>query len=322
MSYAYWEKEMNYSIKGAVLFSLRKIKKLYPLHIITMLGALILILPNAIKLISVDSVVELIGQILANVFLIKAFIPKENIYFSLNGVSWYLSVCIFLYVFFPFVQKKIKKISVIKAIRNIFILYGVQIAIVAIIFIFNYFYNFNQEIITGLTYISPFFRSIDFLAGVNLCVLFKKRSHNWDNKMYTFLEIILVMAIVAISVIFSHMQGMKNKGILIDVLGRSAVVFLPISLIFVYLFAVNKGGVSKIMTNKFCVYVGNISAYTFLIHSVVIRYLDVIISKYKINIDKVSGVILAFIFTLIISAIYVDMEELYLKKISRNKVIS
>lgn len=100
MTYAYWEKEMNYSIKGAIQFSINKIKKLYPLHIVTMLGVLVLMVPNVIKNATCSSVMKLVNQVLANVLLLKAFIPREGyILFIKWGFMVFISMSVCIYNF-------------------------------------------------------------------------------------------------------------------------------------------------------------------------------------------------------------------------------
>lgn len=319
MTYAYWEKEMNYSIKGAIQFSINKIKKLYPLHIVTMLGVLLLMVPNVIKNATCSSVMKLVNQVLANVLLLKAFIPREDIYFSLNGVSWYLSVCLFVYIIFPLIQNKIRDTSIDQAIKNICMLYVIQIAIVASVFIISDVYKFNMEIISGVTYVSPIFRSIDFLAGVNLCVVFKKNVHNLNAKVYTVWESILVVATILSSIIYLCIQSATNKSLLENIISRSAVMFLPISIAIVYLFAINKGLITKMMANRFFIYIGNISAYTFLIHTVVIRYLDAIVSHFTLSMGKLMNVVFAFVLTVTFSIMYKKMECFFKKtKLERN----
>ena len=52
------------------------------------------------------------------------------------------------------------------------------------------------------------------------------------------------------------------------------ILFTVLSSITVYLFALNKGQISKIMCNDVMLYLSRISPYMFLIHYVVIQYLS------------------------------------------------
>lgn len=110
MTYNYYEKNIEkMNLKESIIFSIHKIRKLYLLHIITMVFA-VLIEVVKIKNFLVD-IKNLIFKIIVNILLIQAWVPKISINFSLNGVSWYLSLCAFLYFSFPFVQRCQKNIS-------------------------------------------------------------------------------------------------------------------------------------------------------------------------------------------------------------------
>ena len=317
MMYAYWNKQLQYSIKYAITFSIKKIKKLYPLHILTMVGVLVLMIPNLLSDFSIKLLVKVASQVIANVFLLKAFIPRESIYFSLNGVSWYLSVCLFLYMLFPFIQKYLKRCSIKKALRNVVVAYIIQVIFVVIIYSLKQLHGISNETISGLTYISPFFRTIDFFVGTNLCVIFKENRQKYKNSIYTFGEVIFVMSSIITIMVYLQLQSFKGKGMVEKIWGRSAVMFLPISFCLIYLFAINKGKFSKILTNKLTIYIGNISAYTFLIHTVVIRYVDALTSKFNICNGEIEKAFVSFTLTVIASLMYIKIHKIRILRYRR-----
>ena len=55
-----------------------------------------------------------LGEMLLNILLIQDWFPNASVYFSMNAVAWYLSLCLFLYLSFPLVLKFIRKIGSIK----------------------------------------------------------------------------------------------------------------------------------------------------------------------------------------------------------------
>lgn len=78
----------------------------------------------------------------------------------------------------------------------------------------------------------------------------------------------------------------------------------------VYLFAINKGYISKLLSNKVMLYIGNISAYAFLIHQVLIRYSNYIVvrlvdSEYSVFVLTV----ISFVLTIIVTEIYTRIEK-------------
>ena len=65
-----------------------------------------------------------------------------------------------------------------------------------------------------------------------------------------------------------------------------SLIFIPGSMLLIYAFAMQSGYLSKLLTNRFTLYLAKISPYGFLIHFVVFRYLSVIyflISGYEIG---------------------------------------
>lgn len=108
MVYSYYNKPLNTSFKSCLAFSLKKIKKLYPLHILMMLTALVFVAHSLILDYSVKRVILYLGQTVLNVLLLQTWVPSESVYFSLNGVAWYLSVCLFIYACFPPILKRVR----------------------------------------------------------------------------------------------------------------------------------------------------------------------------------------------------------------------
>lgn len=90
MYYKYNDKELKCGILKNLLFSIRKIRKLYFLHIITMIFALL-----------IDKFS--IREIVLNILLVQTWVPDTRVAFSLNSVAWYLSVSFFLYFLFPYI---------------------------------------------------------------------------------------------------------------------------------------------------------------------------------------------------------------------------
>ena len=111
-------------------------------------------------------------MILINILLIQSWIPDMNVYFSLNGVSWYLSACVFIYAMFPLVLSFIRKTSkysivFIICIYFLQIIIGIGITMYPVQELFN-----NFDIIHWTTYICPLFRLGDFVIGGYLGYLF------------------------------------------------------------------------------------------------------------------------------------------------------
>lgn len=290
MFYSYYYKNVKISFWNNFKFSLKKIWKLYPLHIFTMIIAIFITTDVSIKTLTIKGIIK----ILANVFLIQAWIPNRFFYFSLNGVAWYLSASIFLYAMFPFILNKIKKIKSIKtSLLVIVIIYMIQILLG---YISNYIYiPHSCYFVHWFTYIFPIFRLGDFCIGCLLGFIFLHiKTNNMNKHITTLLEIGTFLLFFIENRIYVNQIGYFGQESF-----KYTMLFLPTSILIVFLFAVNKGFISKILNCKPVLFFGNISAYTFLIHFIVIQYLGVIFPRFELAPHKGFIFIIALIITII-----------------------
>ena len=96
-------------LRSVIAFSLKKIRKLYPLHLIMMAAALLLVLKGLLAQPSARGVLSCAAQLVVSIFLLQTWIPSSRFWFCLNGVAWYLSVQAFLYAIFPPLLVVLKK---------------------------------------------------------------------------------------------------------------------------------------------------------------------------------------------------------------------
>ncbi len=165
MAYNYFPKQS--SPRFGLKFPFDKIKKLYPLHIITMLAMLVFLLyKNA-------AVRPLIYSLISHSLLFQIWLPIPDIYSNLNNISWYLCVCLFHYFCFPLILRCVKKYLKSKSsiICSLVILFVLQIVISGFSVRLAECYN-NQNIIKWLTYFFPISRTLDFIIGCCTGVLF------------------------------------------------------------------------------------------------------------------------------------------------------
>lgn len=113
-AYVYYDRNINSDLKESVIFSIEKVAKLYPLHILMTIFAVILSVKDLMCHYIFKRVVLYMAQLFFSIFLIQAWFPSILIYFSMNTVSWYLSVTLFIYLVFPLILNKI-----VKKIKNI-----------------------------------------------------------------------------------------------------------------------------------------------------------------------------------------------------------
>ena len=272
MSYGYIDKidEMDVSLRGNASFAINKMKKLYPLHIIMMIAALLITIAQMYMGIEEISILQLFIQVFLQTTLLQTLVPISGKYFwPLNGLSWYLSVTMILYFFFPWILRKIKKYSKKRLLILSATLYLVIFIIVAID---EKVFSSNQEVMTYFNYVCPFLRLCDFTIGSCFGLLFIRKKNKIPEKTANILELIFV--ILAILSIRFHNIG--HATFIGNVIHHSTFLYVPTSVGLVYLFAENKGFITKLLTKRLFIYIGNISPYAYLIHQKVIAYLIIV----------------------------------------------
>ena len=160
-------------------------------------------------------------------------------------------------------------------------------------------YVSNRPIAVGdnfafwFTYIFPGYRLLEFFLGGILGWLYLEfEQENHAGKISaTVLEICTVILFVVVILVFHKMEGVY------DGLCYTAL-FTPISILLVAVFAGSNGLVMRILNNPVFLWLGNLSTYTFLIHQVVIRWLQRILGNFYVGeYDVLLVTILSFTIT-------------------------
>ncbi len=170
----------------------------------------------------------------------------------------------------------------------------------------EHFDNFPKWVI----YIFPLFRLGDFLIGCCAGIIYIKRGLIVNKFTASLCELTTFLLILISEYIFVHQIGVMGTEWF-----RYTMLFTPTSVSLVFLFAVNQGIISRLLTCQPMLYLGNISAYTFLIHQMVIRYLDVIINKlFGISLNSYIKVFIALAITIACAEIFKKFELFYKEK--------
>lgn len=225
----------------------KKIKKFYPLHILTLLVAV----PFSLKLLlSIDIKTWL--SLFCNITLTQAWIPKSSVYFGFNSVAWYLSLNVFLITISPFVLRFWKD----KSKKEVLVILFSILIIEACICMFAY----NSEYAHWLLYICPLVRSLDFLAGGGIYIM---SQDNKNNAKFLGLGLGIAMPVLAISMFVPRENWWFS----------STLWFIPASIIILGI------GCDDHAKNNVCIFqnhviqhIGSISFEFFLIHQLCIRY--------------------------------------------------
>ena len=262
MYYSYENKTLSCSIKDNVLFAIKKVRCLYPLHLLMLIAALVFMVTGFFLYSnrSAEVIFSDILQICLNIMLLQSFVPREEFYFSLNSVSWYLSVSLFLYFSFPFIMSKVKAC---KSPKAALIKIGILYVLLFVLSGMSQVIGFSKGFQTWLTYINPLFRVFDFVIGIYLGFIYLNKTTSRGGG--TTVECISLLLII-----ITYLIHINN-----DIAWfNDTLLNIPSAGIFVYVLACRKGLVSKCIENKLLLFLGEISPFGFLIHQMVIRYYD------------------------------------------------
>lgn len=135
-------------------FVKKKIRKIYPLHI----RMLIFAVPLSLGILSRRyGVIKLLAQVFFNITIMQSWIPMSAIYYSLNAVSWYLTLVVFFALITPMLMKWLRKskISVV----------GITvIALICLDFFIGYL-SMSLPSSHWIAYVCPVTRAFDFIIG-------------------------------------------------------------------------------------------------------------------------------------------------------------
>lgn len=306
MTYNYYDREIK---KNAFSFSVGKIKVLYPLHIIFMLIALIVPVLAMVSAKDVSSLGALIATVVCNILLLQPWVPSASVYFSLNGVSWYLGLCLFLYLIFPLVLKLMKKIRTKKAIVIGMITVFLLEAAVAVLA-----YCFASETITDffsmhwLTYIFPVSRALDFIMGcfMGLIVVKYGRIVSKKNSLWCVLSFIAFAAVAVLCICGVPVFNLQWL--------NSSLLFLPVASLLIFTFSGEHIPAEKAICSKPILYLAGLTPYAFLIHQVLID-----LNKYLLSGFFGSGGLTVGINIVVSMALTLLLSILYQKIVNRKR---
>lgn len=266
MEHRYGDADFDTSVKDNFVFSLKRIKKLYPLHLITMFIMLFpqigIIVRNGSQ---IRSYLALIVKIVLNILLVQVWVPNNNVYLSLNVAAWCLAAMMFLYFLFPWIKKLLKGRSPA----------GLGILCVVILFIetaacMGFIAVFGEEhpLYSWFMYYFPPFRIGEFIVGCVMNRVFREgKISDIGSVGMTAVE---AVALVLTIVLYGWYRG-SHSSLIVRAYCNWTTFFIPIAAVWVLLFAVNKGWLTKLLSNRFMIFIGNLSGYAYLIHYVITK---------------------------------------------------
>jgi peptidoglycan/LPS O-acetylase OafA/YrhL len=237
-------------------FWIFRIARVWPAHAVTAVAVIIIFsLPIDFK-------------IIANLTMIQAWVPSSPWYFSYNPVSWSISTEFFFYLLFP--------LLIMGPALNIFWKLPLCAGLLAAMIVLGRKLDLpdlttaDTPSLHGLLYISPLARLLEFTAGMTACVVFKWTRPKFDDApwwVFSFLEV---------GVLLFYGWALANHvfyGALSRPLPSGSEEYLihadawPAVVLVIFVFAFQKGAISRALSFKSIVLLGEASYSLYLVHS-------------------------------------------------------
>lgn len=160
MTYSYWDRQPGRTPAGMAGFALKKIRKLYPLHLIMLCVGVVYALRQGANPANLQKYLAKTIPLLQTWFSVG--------YQAINTVAWYLSVSLFLYFIFPLILPAAKRGTVKESAGKIIAVYLVQVAAGYCVPLYTGFE------VKWITYCHPLYRMGDFIIGALTAAFFIK----------------------------------------------------------------------------------------------------------------------------------------------------
>ena len=149
-----------------------------------------------------------------------------------------------------------------------------------------------------LTYLCPLFRAGDF--AISCCMGCLYRSRKEERTPYGACSLLELAAVLFSGGCFFIAAG--QVGVLGATAFRYNVLFTPSAVLLVWLLAIGKGMISRLLSAKPFLWLAGLSPYGFLIHQVLIRYMDLAANKFGLTVHPVVWTLTIFLLTLCLSS--------------------
>ncbi|SDQ35320.1 Peptidoglycan/LPS O-acetylase OafA/YrhL, contains acyltransferase and SGNH-hydrolase domains [Chryseobacterium soldanellicola] len=279
-------------------FYIARFARIYPLYFITMLA-------------SIPALYSSFKILLYNIFLLQSYIPDQNYFFSYNAPSWSISDEMFFYALFPVLIAIIYKLK--KAFKIILVA-GFVSLIIALNLILT-----EDEAHCWL-YISPFTRIFDFILGIllfDVALYLKSKRSRLNQNIFNLFEAGGIFILVVFFIFHDDLPISYRFSI---------YYWLPMCLIILsaansFILEKSTTLISKFLSWKWFVYLGEISFGFYLIHYLVITYLMKYNGLMGIHLKGIPFAAAMFIITLITSIFAFEVIEKPFNKKIKNLLL-
>ena len=253
-----------------------RLVKFYPLHWITLLIAIPISLYLGLGWKN--------GAVLGiNALLLQSWFPLSSVYYSFNGVSWFLSDMVFLVAVFPFLSRLLDSENK----RWMFILPAVSVYCILCIWT-----PVDQR--NAVLYVNPMVRLCDFTVGILSGMCYQRLKDNVSVTEYVQRHNVILRTVSVLS--FLVLLAMS---ILISAqITLMAWIFWPAAAVMLISISLNPGG---LLSTPLLQRLGQVSFPFYMIHQLVIRYLELLTDKTNLNISSFTTISIALMLSIALS---------------------
>lgn len=306
----YNKKEGNYS-ENPFLFAFRRVKKLYPLVLISfipyVISSIVLFVLDGF---SIKSLIKLLAQILVSPTLLQSASGTTIFSHALNGVIWFYSCLFIIYLVSPLLMTFVFK----HKDNKLFLTLGAFLCVLLIVF-FSFAFSFVDGIwifddfVYGSPYVRVFFVALGMFIGA-LCykILGSFVVTNGLKVVTSFLEIILLLCCVA--------WFLFRNSVPISQVFLLRIIDVPLIASLIFVFSFEAGIFSKFFSTGFFVWQSKFVPYIYIIHYPVRIVLMTYVLR-TIELSTLSAFICCvciILLTLLLVCIYILIQKHLLKK--------
>lgn len=262
LTYGYESKLETINLQSLSNFWILRFARLYPVYVLTGITAASLWIGSQWPFSLLD--------IARSLFAMQVYFDIGDRVYIFNGPSWSVADEFFFYACFPFILAGLRFLKIHKSAPRLLsawiIIFALRVAISLAIQSEAEPFSFGW----WLLYISPYTRIAGFIHGVILGYVFlflkitSKNDTIKNRTMWTIIELfaILMTAAMVSPQLTSHSPRVFQFGVI------SAI---PICFA-IYVFALGRGWLSRILSSRLLVHLGEISFSIYMIHAIVFEW--------------------------------------------------
>ena len=214
----------------------------------------------------------------AFVLMVQSWVPIPAYFFSFNSVAWSVSVEAFFYLAFPFLLRSLTRSWPWKLL--VILAAGIVIILLADASGFSDYSSETWGKVTtiGFSYVNPIVRLKEFVIGMVFGLAFIRiQKMTWKPNT----ALLTVMELLSIASVPFIVLGTETASFLIFPSASSAmnlfisqILLAGIFVMIIFVFAFNGGLVSRLLSLRFAIILGEISFSIYLLHQIFLRYYE------------------------------------------------